>query len=181
MRKIRDLLLENFRPGDYWITLTYRKEDRPEDIKEAAHDAKLFRDRLKKYFKKVETEFKWIQTTEIGSKGGAHHHMVINRIAGLDKYLAKEWAKGKVRIQLLYEDGRFRDLADYLAKEGSGQSARTHSRNLRQPKKVKEIMNGTMKRLRENFKGRILDKDSIVEGVNVFGYAYRIAEYVKLE
>lgn len=179
MRKIRDLLLENFRPGDYWITLTYRKEERPESMKEALHDAELFRNRMKKYFRKAGADFKWMQTSEIGSRGAAHHHMVINRIPGLDRHLAKEWKRGKVYFQLLYADGRFRDLAEYMAKEESRESARSHSRNLVKPRKVREIMRGTMKSLRDTYQGRILDKGSIVEGINIFGFVYRIAEYIK--
>lgn len=179
MQHLRDLLIENFRPGDYWVTLTYRKENRPGSLKEAMHDAELFRNRLKKYFRKAGIDLKWMQTSEIGSRGAAHHHMVINRIPGLDRFLAKEWKKGKVYFQLLYVEGRYQDLAEYMAKDEGRESKRTHSRNLSEPRRTREVMRGTFKPLRSTYKGLVLDKESVVEGTNVFGFSYRIAEYIK--
>ena len=176
---IRDLLRVNFVPGDYWITLTYRKGDRPESMDEAKTIAKNFRERMKKYFRKAGVDFKWIQKTEVGSRGAVHHHFVINRIPGLDKALQKEWKHGIVRLQLLYSDGRFRELADYIAKEESAEHAYTHSRNLQKPKVIREILSGTFKPLRQIFMGFTLDKSSVIEGVNMYGFPYRVAEYTR--
>ena len=62
--------------------------------------------------------FKWILRKEIGSRGGAHIHMIVNRITGADTDLLirKAWGK-KIDIQPMYEAGGFEDLAAYIVKE----------------------------------------------------------------
>ncbi|MCB5621371.1 hypothetical protein LIQ08_19945, partial [[Ruminococcus] gnavus] len=59
---------------------------------------------------------KWMLHTEIGSRGGVHHHLVINRIPDADLIMRRAWEKGGVHIDLLYDEGGLRKLAEYLSK-----------------------------------------------------------------
>lgn len=106
----------NFRENDYWVTLTYKLENRPQDMKEAAKDIRKWIQKVRAQYKRQEVELKWMLHTEIGSRGGVHHHLVINRIPDADLILRKAWEKGGVHIDLLYDEGGLRKLAEYLSK-----------------------------------------------------------------
>lgn len=167
----RRLIKWNFRPEeDYWVTFTYRKESRPESRKEANKKMENFRECMKRLYKKAGIEMKWICITEIGSKGAVHHHMIMNRIPELDKSLEKKWKHGHVCMKILYKDGDFRELAQYLCK----QSRVTRSRNLVEYEpEIRPMKRGTWPEEIKVPKGYYLDKNSVVEGINMFGYRYR--------
>lgn len=171
IEKNRRLIKWNFIPGeDYWVTFTYRPDQRPKDRKQAQKIMENFRKCLHRRFDKAETEMKWICITEIGSKGAVHHHMIINRIPGLDIMLAKMWKYGHVSIKLLYKEGDFQGLAEYLCKE----SRVSRSRNMiEEDPEIKPMKRGTWPEEIKVPKGFYLDKDSVREGVNLFGFKYR--------
>ena len=98
----------NFRENDYWVTLTYKLENRPQDMKEAAKDIRKWIQKVRTQYKKQEVELKWMLHTEIGSRGGVHHHLVINRIPDADLIMRRAWEKGGVHIDLLYDEGGLR-------------------------------------------------------------------------
>ena len=77
-RDVRRLIKWNFRERDYWITLTYPKDYRPtwEEMKD--HAGKLVRKMREKY-KKQGWTLKYIYRLAIGSRGGRHIHILINR------------------------------------------------------------------------------------------------------
>lgn len=177
--KNRRLIKWNFvAEEDYWVTFTYRPDQRPEDRKQALKIMENFRKCLHRRFDKAETTMKWICITEIGSKGAVHHHMIINRIPELDTMLAKMWKYGHVSIKLLYKEGDFQGLARYLCKE----SKINRSRNLIEKDPEIELMKrGTWTEEIKVPKGFYLDRDSVWEGVNKFGFKYRNYIIVKTE
>lgn len=179
IEKYRRLIKWNFVPEeDYWITFTYRPEERPEDRKQAQKHMENFRRCLRRRFKKAGTEMKWICITEIGSKGAVHHHMILNRIEGLDTMITKMWKHGHVSIKLLYKDGDFQGLAKYLCKE----SRVSPSRNLiEKDPEVQVMKRGTWPEEIKVPKGFYLDKNSVREGINLFGFRYRHYIIVKTE
>ena len=179
IEKYRRLIKWNFVPEeDYWITFTYRPEERPEDRKQAQKHMENFRRCLRRRFKKTGTEMKWICITEIGSKGAVHHHMILNRIEGLDTMITKMWKHGHVSIKLLYKDGDFQGLAKYLCKE----SRVSPSRNLiEKDPEVQVMKRGTWPEEIKVPKGFYLDKNSVREGINLFGFRYRHYIIVKAE
>ena len=173
VRDIRHLIRMNFTEDDYWITLTYKREERPPDIKSAKHEAELFRKRVKRLYDQAGVPMKWIQKTEIGKKGGVHHHLIMNRVDGLDKVLAEKWKKGRAHFQLLYKDGDFVKLAEYVGKQEGKVYDYTRSRNLLRPKRKKETMNGRTFGRTPKKKGYELEKGTLHEGVNPMGWPYR--------
>lgn len=182
-KKIRWLLKNNFQPNDYWVTLTYRRDERPESIEDAKADAARTLDRLRYRYKKLGEPLKWMMAIEIGSRGGIHLHLVINRVPDGDALITGCWEHGATGIKLLYEQGDFKDLASYIAKEppSSGKGKYYHSRNLKMPKiETKPMKRKTWPQEPRVPKGYYLDKDSLVEGINpVTGHPYRHYTLIK--
>lgn len=186
-KKVRRLIKWNFKIYDYWMTLTYREGLRPPDMETAKKDLQRFLRKLKSVYKKQGIDFKWIATTEIGSKGGVHHHLIINRIPGIDIQVAKCWEKGRAHLTMLYEEGGFKELAEYIVKKTGKldpQDKRySRSRNLVQKEPVKQLMKrSTFEKTIKVPQGYYLDKESIIEGVNqITGYPYRHYMLIKLQ
>lgn len=169
-----------FDPGDYYITLTYRKDERPADMAAAKKDFKQFLEKLRRSYKKMKIDFRWIRNIEIGKRKACHVHMILKRMEGLDLIIRKLWTKGKVDFQLLYEDGAFKDLAAYITKSEITDKTLSEtdyqaSRNMPLPEpKVKEIRGWTITRKISVPQGWSLDADSVMEGINpLTGYKYR--------
>lgn len=186
-RLIRWLLKENFEEHDYWVTLTYKKEERPPDLKTAKGQVQKLLRKLRDWYKRKGVMLKYIVVTEYGIRGGVHHHLVLNRIPGIDVELVKQWIYGKANFSLLYREGGFRKLANYIAKLPAEDNALkgkwySRSRNLKLPKIVKQVMHRKTF-TKEPFvpKGYYLDKESLYAGVNpVTGHMYRYYTLVKI-
>lgn len=183
-KKTRRLIKWNFQENDYWITLTYKRENRPDNMEKAKKDLERFREKLRKIWKKENTELKWIATIEIGSKGGVHVHMIINRIQDGDVEIQKAWTHGRAHIELMYEDGGFQDLAEYIVKRRPGENKYYgRSRNLieKQPE-TQRMRRSTLGKDPKPPKGYYLDKTTFYEGINPFtGFPYRSYTFVKIE
>ena len=183
-KKTRRLIKWNFRENDYWITLTYKREKRPESMEKAKKDLERFREKLRKIWKKENAELKWIATIEIGSKGGVHVHMIINRIQDGDVEIQKAWTHGRAHIDLMYEDGGFQALAEYIVKRRPGENKYYgRSRNLieKQPE-TQRMRRSTLGKDPKPPKGYYLDKNTFYEGINpVTGFPYRSYTFVKIE
>lgn len=124
VRRCRQRLLEYFKPGDLWVTLTYRVKDRPEDMKRAIKDFFNFRDKVKRRYDKRGKELFWIRNIEQGTKGAWHIHLVINNIGDTASIIQECWKKGSISIETIRldetEDADFNDftrLANYLTKD----------------------------------------------------------------
>lgn len=185
-RNTQLLLMNNFSVNDYWITLTYRKEERPEDMQQCKKQFRRFIGAVRKEYRQQGEELKWIRNIEKGSRGGWHIHLVVNRIRDTDLIIRRAWTYGGVHHALMYQEGGFRKLAEYLSKtirlkdhetgEDIRESSYSTSRNLARPPAHKQEMSG---RTFEQRKIRIpagfyLDKESLFEGVNRYtGYPYR--------
>ena len=184
----RRKLRQHFYVGDYFVDLTYRKEERPEDMSEAKKHFKLFIQHVKREYKKRGHELKWIRNIEVGQRNAWHVHMVINRIPDTDLILRKAWQKGKVIMQNLTADGKFRKVAEYITKSPVNdkslvESNHSASRNLPVPEPEKKIYRRwrTWKNEPMIPKGYYLDKDSMYEGENpITGYPYRVYSLFKL-
>lgn len=171
MVRCRRKLRQHFRKNDLFVTLTYRREERPEDMKAAKKDFAEFIRKVRKKVRKAGAELKWICNIENGTKGAWHVHLVINRIQDIGIIIAEAWTHGIVDMRLI--DGDMAKLAPYITKEPCTEkrlkeSSYSSSRNLPIPEpKVKEILRpkiwkGDIKIPR----GYYLDKDSVCEGIN---------------
>lgn len=186
-RKAQLIMMNNFRADDYFLTLTYREEERPETMEECKRQFRNFAARLKREYAKLGQELKWMRNIEVGSRGGWHIHLVVNRIPGTDVLVRKQWPYGHPKAVLMYEDGGFRKLAEYMTKSSGGLPAEeretgySHSRNLIIPKEHRREIRGDMIRKRDGTftqiripEGYYLDKEALYEGVNAYtGYPYR--------
>lgn len=182
-RVARWKLREHFDVDDYFSLLTYGKQERPPDMEAAKEDFRKFIRAVRREYKKRGVVLKWMRNIEVGTRGGWHVHIILNRIPDTDIILRAAWGHGKVVSQLLYEKGEFAQLAAYITKTPKTDSRLTQSdysasRNLplREPdKKVYrhwKHWRGIEKiRIPEGF---YLDRDSYYEGINrVTGYEYR--------
>ena len=207
-KTVRRLLKANFKKGDLWTTLTYKKGT-GKSIEETAKDLKNFLERIKRAYKRQDIPCKYIYRIEIGSRGGIHVHIVLNRIPDLDILIQDKWKEGHVHTEPL-NDGTYEDLADYIVKPPSDQAMKilksytggedigklirySCSRNLIRPLPETQIKkHSTMRRIFNNplepSEGFYIDKNSIRRGVNAFtgmGYLHyqeiRLTDKVKAE
>lgn len=181
--KVRRLIKQNFSPGDYWITLKYTKGTR-KSVEEVKKDMKRFLDNMRGAYKRQGQQFKYIYRVEIGSRGGIHIHIILNRVKNTDVLVERYWKGGHPHYVLLYEDGGYDQLASYLVKppldeqEDSFLKGYHPSRNLVKPMpKKKEYRRWTVKKLvKEGPKpqeGFYIDQDTLVTGENPYtGMSY---------
>lgn len=198
-KTVRHLIKANFTEGDYWTTLTY-KDKEGKTIQDIAKDVSKFLTNLRYQYKKVETPCKYIYRIEIGSKGGIHVHIILNRITDLDRLIQRYWPHGKTFNELL-DNGTYEQLADYIVKPPTDQQKKllktfdeeakklirySCSRNLERP--VPETKTYSQRTMRSVFnndlipeKGYYIDKNSIRRGVNAFtGMGYLYYQEIKL-
>lgn len=162
VKRILRYLRANFQKNDYYLTITYRKGDRPGEEAAKGHMARMVR-RLRAWYKKQGEALKYLYCIETSTRGAVHIHMVMNRIRDADVAVAERWAYGHIHTELLYESGGFQKLAEYLGKEGKY----THSRNLALPReRAREIGAREWKKQPKAYKGYYIEKESVVSGCN---------------
>lgn len=191
-KRMRRLIKANFSKGDMWITLKYKKGERPH-ISQVKKDLKKFIDLMRRRYKAQDIEFKFIYRLEIGKMGGIHIHMIIPRIRGADIEIQDAWKHGRVNYESL-DDGDYKELASYITKmpdEGSYKQLSmfpkeerrefikySSSRNLIRPEpERKEFKKRTVRKMIlegiKPTKGYYIDKESIVIGINKYtGMSY---------
>lgn len=165
VRKIWQLIRGNYQEGDRWITVTYRKGERP-DWETAVRQLGNFRKRVGYWLRRREIPVRLMYSIEHGSRGGIHMHMIMPDVEGvnIDRVLEKLWIYGQVHTAGLYEKGDFRELAEYLAKgEKYG-----HSRGMEMPKEEKPrlLTRAQLMEYPKPEKGWRVLEDTITEEVN---------------
>ncbi|MCM1090572.1 MAG: hypothetical protein NC092_04545 [Butyrivibrio sp.] len=128
-KRMRRLMKANFSPGDLWCTLKYPKGTR-KPLEEVIKDFRNFRGRLKRRYIKHGEKLKFVYRMEIGSRGGIHIHLLVNRIRGDpdagkgDKppdtalIIQEAWEPcGRVHYEPVYAEGLFQNLAVYMTKQ----------------------------------------------------------------
>jgi len=191
-RKLRLKLNANFGVDDLFITLTYPKDERPSP-EQAKKNIKKFLDSMRKEFKKLGTELKYINVTEY-QRTSIHHHLVINHIEGKDvsKIVRKLWKFGRPNFKYLDESGQYKDLAAYLIKEtsksfkendGGHMQRYSCSRNLIMPEPKTQVIRKSARWAPEPkpIKGYYIDKETVYNGIDPFtGLAYQKYTMVSL-
>lgn len=178
-KRCRHRLRTYFEVNDLFVTLTYRKEERPPDMEAAKKDFAEFLKKLRKHYRAAGVELRWIRNIEVGTRGAWHIHIAVKRAPDADVAIRKAWKHGKITYQLLYERGEFRELAAYLTKtpdtdprlRGSNYST---SRNMPLKEPESKLVRWKTWRSIRIPEGWYLDKESFFEGVNpMTGYPYR--------
>ena len=193
---VRRKIKLNFEENDYWLTFTFR-EKRERTAKEVNDCLEKMRRKLRRKYRKAGQELKWMARVEIGKQGGIHAHMIVNRIRGETDTAAviqNAWEHGRVYFSLLYEEGGFQKLAEYLVKppldenkDEPGLVPYSCSRNLKKPEpERKHFRRRTVRKLLEEgpkpTPGYYIDRDSVIQGVNKYtGYSYIRYTEVKLK
>lgn len=198
MRRCRLKLLEYFDEGDYFLTFTYNKAERPEDMDMARkHFEKTVR-RIRNEYRKRGYELRWIRNIEKGTRGGWHIHMVVNSISDTVSIIENAWRYGgvysvKIRNSKFYDED-FTSLASYMTKDKNTQeenedgttakpkikeSSYNTSRNMPLPEpEVDKLVR--WKEEPKPKKGYYIA--SMHEGINPFtGFKYRRYTMIKLE
>ena len=197
-KRMRHLIKGNFGENDLWITFKYPKGTR-KLVREFENDLRKFLRNMRKEYKKLGEEFKYIYRMEIGSRGGIHIHMIANRIRDADLTVKKVWTSvtgGRVHYESIYEQGGYEKLAAYIVKQPEQESEEykqlslfdeedrkellrcSSSRNLIRPVPERKIYyRRTLRDLIENgpkpTPGYYIDKSSIRTGVNRYtGMSY---------
>ena len=191
-KRCRWKLRANFTPDDVFVTCTCRKDMRPDDMAGMTAMVGGMMKELRKAYRKAGAELKWIRNIENGTRGAWHVHIVLNRAANVDVIAAlkKAWPYGSIVIKPMREEGDFEDLAAYLTKtpetdKGLREAKHWSSKNLLVPEpkektyKRWKTFEGTDPKMIP--KGWYVDKDSIVEGVNKYGFHYRRFQLFPLE
>lgn len=183
----------NFGVDDLFIGLTYGGGEGPTP-EQAKKNVKKLIDSLRKGFKKIGEEFKYINVTEYKNKR-IHHHLIINHIEGQDvaKMVRRLWKFGRPHFKFLDDTGQYKDLAAYLIKEtsktfkendGGHKQRYSCSRNLIMPIPRTEIVKRAVKWLPDPkpIKGYYIDQDTVYNGVDPFtGREYQHYTMVKLD
>jgi len=186
-KRARHKLRKYFNTGDYYTDLTFRKEARPPDMKTTKALFSKFIRKVRREYQKRGYEFRWMRNIEVGTKGGWHIHIIINRIPDTDIILAKHWEHGKVINELLYAVGEFRKLAAYITKTPKTdsrlkESDYSSSKNMLLPEPEEKIYRRwkTWKDVKVP-DGYYLDQDTYYEGENpVTRYQYRMYTLLKV-
>lgn len=191
-RTLRLKINANFGVDDPFITLTYRKDERPTP-EQAKKNIKKVIGSLRKEFKKLGVDLKYINVTEYKNKA-IHHHLLINHIEGEDvsKMVRRLWKFGRPDFKYLDDTGQYKDLAAYLIKEtsktykendGGHKQRYSCSRNLIMPTPKTEIIKKAQRWAADPkpIKGYYIDKDTVYNGIDPFtGREYQKYTMVRL-
>lgn len=164
-KKLARLLNANFYPADYHMTLTYAKVVSPAEAKKELDN---FLIRLRRRYKKLGKELKFVAVTEYENHR-IHHHLVINFIPA--EILVEQWKAGHVRLTALDQSRNYTMLAKYLIKETRKTFRKADnmtkcryrcSRNMVHPVVMRqEVKLSSIMEEPKAFKGYILDEDSV--------------------
>ena len=185
---LRMLIDNNFTTNDCYITLTYKEQPTWENAKK---DIQNFTRRLKRKYKKLGKELKYIYIAE--GKTRIHFHMIINNAELYSDEINELWSHGMHKL-MLYQ-GRAEDavrLASYFVKEKRSacysdkedafKRRWNSSKNLEKPKVKTEILKPSEWRdYIQPPKGYYVETDSVVESVSEEGYPYRFYRLIRIE
>lgn len=186
IKKLSWLIEENFEAGDWHVVLTFRKESRTTDQMRIREIRKEFLKALRKIYRKAGEELKYIIVIE-HLKTTVHFHAILNDIPKFGKRIREAWTWGNVNLSPLYEsEGGFMQLASYLLKEAGekekGEQTYTRSRNLHIPETTVEVIKSRKWRKEPKaLKGYYIEKNSLYEGINDWGYWQQYYTLVKIE
>lgn len=191
VKKLYDLLRMNFDAGDWHLALTY-KQGTMSDIGAAEHEVSNFLQRLRRYCKKAGVTLKYIWNTDVGKRGGIHHHIILPKEIPYAE-IQRMWTGGMVKVNsILWRNKDFYGLAQYLVdptKQGTlpdihRKGARRYkpSNNLLRPKVEYEYIQADswLKDPRAP-KGWQVKKDSVFNSVDEYtGYPYQVYTIVPI-
>lgn len=197
-RKLNRIITANFTSDDYHVILTFGKDVMRDEAKKCL---KKFLDGMRQEYRKTGQEFKYIAVTEYENKR-IHHHIVINDYQGDGSDTVKltrgMWKKasggkgGNPKFVGLYDNGDYKNLAEYLIKETKKtfreedacmKKRWSCSKNLIRPEPVKETVQARCWRKEPKVpEGYYLEPESLINGTNpITGLPYQHYTLVRLK
>lgn len=182
VKKLTWILNENFDGTSIYVTWSYEKNKRPASKEELRGDIRDLLKKIRKTYKAEGSEARYVWAAEVGKRGAAHIHMVLNGVRAAK--LKKCWDKGWITIKPLDDSGQYRKLAAYFVKyseetmktvDGFSGKSYNPSRNLKipQPTKTTVRAKNAYSHTVEVPEGWRLDKESIAEAWHeVTGFMY---------
>lgn len=134
-KKLTRIIHNNFGEDDLALHLTFRRE--PADMEEAMRLMRNYLGRLRRLYRKMGIELKYIWVMEYGKRGGrVHFHLILSGGAGRDE-LEQLWGHGYANSKRLqFEDNGLTALARYITKDRITYKRWSGSRNLKKPEPV---------------------------------------------
>lgn len=145
----------NFTENDIAVHLTYKESP---TIERAGKDVKNFLARIRRKYKKMGKELKYMATTEHGGRSGRIHvHMIIN--SGLDRdEIEKLWGLGYANTRRLqFNEEGITGLTKYMIKQRESYRRCSHSKNLVMPEPETDdgvVTSADMREMREAFESK---------------------------
>ena len=197
VRKVWRMLRDkaNFSPGDLWVTLTYPQKTTP-DSETVRRNIKEFLKRMRRQFRKIGKECKYIFSVGRGKRGAVHLHMVMSKID--TEIVSTTWQNivngGKwvhVHTEHLDKSQNWHKVAQYIIKNGEEtflsddpiiKKRFSSSRNLRDAKpRARIVFARRWKEQPPERKGYYIDHELSYNGVNKYGYPMQYTVYVRLD
>lgn len=181
-RECSRMVEKYFANDDLALTLTWAKDKRPADMKEAVKAFARFARWLKREYAKRQYELFWIRNIEVGPREGWHVHVLINRIDGAEFLINSWWMfnYGGVYTQYMQNwKDMGRDIGEYISKtkETSDEVVETswsHSRNIQKVEGEDTKITGQRMSDKPRVpRGWYLDEKTVYSGENIDGYPFR--------
>ncbi len=127
-------ICDYFKKNDYFITLTYRRSERPESIEEAMKEFSRCFAKVGRVLKKRDIKLTYMHMCERGTHGAVHHHVLIKNTFE-PSLIINAWTRGSVNVQKVYSSDMLK-LGMYFLKGNSQNSEKrfSQSRNIIAPK-----------------------------------------------
>ena len=134
LKLLRRLLKTNFYTGfDYYVVLTFNRENLPVDIDDTYTVCQRYFENLSDRCSRKGIIVKWLFVVEFGSRGRIHIHAFINACVPIGE-IRRGWRYGMVLIKNVPNDAEEIELiASYTLKAPQGRHAWHRSRNLDMP------------------------------------------------
>lgn len=122
-------ICNNFKHDDYFLTFTYRRGNRPENMDEAIKNTSKAMARLSRLLKNKGIKLSYFLVTERGERGGVHHHVLIRNNFDIGLLFSRRiWTHGAVKLQDVYTKSIL-ELAKYMLKGDSEKSEKRYSKS----------------------------------------------------
>jgi len=178
-----------------WVTLTYPQKSKP-DSETVRRNIKEFLKRMRRQFRKIGKECKYIFSVGRGKRGAVHLHMVMSKID--TEIVSTTWQNivngGKwvhVHTEHLDKSQNWHKVAQYIIKNGEEtflsddpiiKKRFSSSRNLRDTKpRARIVFARRWKEQPPERKGYYIDPELSYNGVNKYGYPMQYTVYVRLD
>ena len=185
-KKKQRIIRANFTKDDLFLTFTYAEGNRPQTKEEARLDRKALMDGIRKAMQKRGIRFSYVAVTEIGVKGGVHHHLLVKKCD--TEIFTRVWKKGGINFKYIYSEDLDR-LAKYLSGDDESEERKkhecvyefwSHSKDLVIPEVKRErISSRSFIKIPKVRRGYILT--DLRQGINSWGYEWQSYKLVPIE